>query len=160
MIHIKIFHFISFFLIRPQDENIKLTTTPLDPNELSEFEGVMPSLYKFYNKTATGLQNTFNTIKTALPGTEKTPEAIDGDCPENWNYEYAEQIVSLYTYIYTYMCIYNLYFQNEDFYIKMEKLLHERRDFCTVDPAYDYLEILDQTDETLLNTENRLDGKI
>lgn len=59
------------------------TLTPLDPiaaaPDLSEVDGVMPSLYKFYNKTATGLQNTFNTIKTALPGNEKLDEAkMDG----------------------------------------------------------------------------------
>lgn len=47
----------------------------------------MPSLYKFYNKTATGLQQTFNTLKTALPGNEKLDEKtttlVDGI---NWQF--------------------------------------------------------------------------
>lgn len=81
------------FFLRPLDDNIKITT-PLEPAELTDVDGVMPSLYKFYNKTATGLQNTFNTIKTALPGTEKTPEAIVADGVGNWAYESLEPNVS------------------------------------------------------------------
>lgn len=54
--------------------------------ELNDVDGVMPSLYKFYNKTATGLQQTFNTLKTALPGNEKMEEKatiVDGI---NWQF--------------------------------------------------------------------------
>ena len=37
--------------------------------DITEVDGTLPSLYKFCTRTATGvLQNTLNTIKTALPG--------------------------------------------------------------------------------------------
>lgn len=79
----------------PFDERI---LTPSDPiaaaPDLSEVDGVMPSLYKFYNKTATGLQNTFNTIKTALPGNEKCDEnKTDG--ARKWIFETDDGVSSV-----------------------------------------------------------------
>lgn len=99
----------------------------------------MPSLYKFYNKTATGIQNTFNTIKTALPGSEKTPEAPPVEKMQNWRFEASPE-------------------ESNECLIKIKRLLQERRDFCTVDPAYDYLELMDNFEGAMLNSDRLIDG--
>lgn len=40
----------------------------------------------------------------------------------------------------------------------METLLSERRDYCVIDPAYDYVEILDETDKTFNKNDPQFDG--
>lgn len=46
------------------------------------------------------------------------------------------------------------------FFDRMEKLLSERRDYCVIDPAYDYIEILDQTDGTFKKNNSQFDGSL
>lgn len=68
---------------RPQDESSAKSTPPSATCEASDVtDGVMPSLYKFCAKTATGMfQNTINTLKTALPGNSNEQQVAD-----NWTY--------------------------------------------------------------------------
>lgn len=65
------------------------TTPIIDPCDITEVDGVMPSLYKFCARTATGVfQNTLNTIKTALPGNipEHVQQSLIRDNVDNWTY--------------------------------------------------------------------------
>ncbi|KAK4878397.1 hypothetical protein RN001_010903 [Aquatica leii] len=110
----------------PQDDALK---TPLEP-DAAKTNGAMPSLYKFCTRTATGvLQNTLNTIKTALPGNTTDASQLPS-CNSDWTFIEAD------------------YFNN-DFNLRVKKLLSERQAYCTVDTAYEAihsLEIVDQPD--------------
>lgn len=76
------------FIERPQDD-LSFKTTPVESNDITEVDGVMPSLYKFCARTATGVfQNTLNTIKTALPGNvpEHVQQSLIQDNIDSWTY--------------------------------------------------------------------------
>uniref|UniRef100_A0AAR5QF37 PXA domain-containing protein n=1 Tax=Dendroctonus ponderosae TaxID=77166 RepID=A0AAR5QF37_DENPD len=92
--------------------------------ETLEVDGVMPSFYKFCTKTASGVfSNTFNTIKTALPGnnTENLYTV------ELWKFVTDQKPT--------------------DTLIRMKKLLSERKEYCVLDKeieaAYDALDSVD-----------------
>lgn len=141
----------------PQDDKITPCLEPLVAAELADVDGVMPSLYKFYNKTATGLQQTFNTIKTALPGNEKMEEQKTvPDGTKMWKFIPDKNVNSIYVNL-AFIKI-NLIFQKMGLSVRIEKLLSERRDYCIIDPAYDYIEILDQTDGLFQKNDPRFDG--
>nr|XP_022910839.1 uncharacterized protein LOC111421873 [Onthophagus taurus] len=102
--------------------------------DLTNVDGALPSLYKFCARTATGVfQNTLNTLKTALPGNQST---IDQE-----NEFISIENVNHWTYVASDL-------NENDLSIKMEKLLNERRAFCTVDNAYEAVESLDVLDQT------------
>ncbi|XP_045474844.1 uncharacterized protein LOC123680793 isoform X6 [Harmonia axyridis] len=84
--------------------------------DLEEVDGFIPSIYKMCAKTATGVfNNTLNTIKTALPSTD---EEVIAYGIEKWNFENIEE-------------------KGATLSSRMRKLLLERKDFCTIETAYD-----------------------
>lgn len=92
------YHFLNF---SPQDEK----TTPQE----STVDGVMPSLYKFCAKTATGMfQNTINTLKTALPGNTNEQQIVD-----NWSYVASDATVIFVATTTANMIIFNFFFFSE-----------------------------------------------
>ncbi|KAF5294329.1 hypothetical protein FQR65_LT10782 [Abscondita terminalis] len=115
----------------PQEEVLK---TPMEPDAVKT-NGGMPSLYKFCTRTATGVfQNTLNTIKTALPG--NASETSEVSSKSDWTFVEADSV------------------QN-DFNLRVKKLLSERQAYCTVDTAYEAihsLEIVDQPDNVPLQS--------
>ncbi|XP_063907391.1 uncharacterized protein LOC135125674 [Zophobas morio] len=94
----------------------------LESEDADETDGVMPSFYKFCAKTATGvIHNTLNTIKTALPGNVADCDRYDG--AERWLFAEANATEG-------------------DLFVRMSKLLCERKVFCTVDTAYEAIDSL------------------
>ncbi|KAL3269311.1 hypothetical protein HHI36_008384 [Cryptolaemus montrouzieri] len=84
--------------------------------DLDDVDSFVPSFYKFCAKTATGVfNNTLNTIKTALPVNTNDTMIYD---VEKWDYEDSDD-------------------NETDLLIRMYRLLHERKDFCTIEAAYD-----------------------
>ncbi|KAI4455246.1 sorting nexin [Holotrichia oblita] len=125
----------------PGDDFHKTFSTPLEytgryaipsnSSDETEVDGTLPSLYKFCARTATGVfHNTLNTIKTALPGNISDQEGRhDGILDRNWdceNWTYVASDVGA-----------------DDFSSRAQRLLNERRAYCTVDNAYEAVESLD-----------------
>lgn len=88
--------------------------------ELDEMDGVVPSFYKFCAKTATGVfNNTLNTLKTALP--VNANEILCYDENTKWDYLEGDD-------------------KHLDLHLRMLKILHDRKDFCMVETAFDALD--------------------
>ncbi|XP_049823486.1 uncharacterized protein LOC109595505 isoform X2 [Aethina tumida] len=86
-----------------------------------EVDGMVPSFYKLCAKTATGVFNkSLNTIKTALPG-NTSDQFLN---TENWKFEAVKET-------------------DNDFLLRVKKLLAERKEFCKVDTAYEAIDSLD-----------------
>ncbi|XP_045474840.1 uncharacterized protein LOC123680793 isoform X2 [Harmonia axyridis] len=113
-------------LLQQKSSSESISTTPVaspmmsDNNksllDLEEVDGFIPSIYKMCAKTATGVfNNTLNTIKTALPSTD---EEVIAYGIEKWNFENIEE-------------------KGATLSSRMRKLLLERKDFCTIETAYD-----------------------
>ncbi|XP_025830263.1 uncharacterized protein LOC108739328 [Agrilus planipennis] len=117
---------------KPSDEggNVGEVIAIQNEQDIARVDGTMPSLYKFCARTATGVfQNTLNTIKTALPGTvNETTQDIHNSAIDNWTFVEVDSF-------------------SDDFQSRMEKLISERRAFCTIDTAYEAINSLDVADQ-------------
>lgn len=112
----------------PEDFQQKLESQVADTIEI---DGMVPSFYKFCAKTATGvLQNTINTLKTALP-TANLTDSLQSTT-EKWYFIQSEQ-------------------KETDLINRVKKLVHERKDFCTVDTAYEAIDSLDSLQQSTDN---------
>lgn len=111
-----------------------------EEEEEEETDGVMPSLYKFCAKTATGMfQNTINTLKTALPGTtgdQQQSFVAGGGGGVHWTYATDPSV-------------------RDGVIDRVRRHLAERREFCSVDTAYEAIDSLnaDEDDERDIATE-------
>ncbi|KAH0818768.1 hypothetical protein GEV33_004023 [Tenebrio molitor] len=113
----------------------------LESEDVDDTDGMMPSFYKFCAKTATGvIHNTLNTIKTALPGNVADSDRYDGTA--KWLFVEANSTDS-------------------DLFVRMHKLLCERKVFCTVDTAYEAIDSLGslQQGDKLQQSNIQFEGK-
>lgn len=127
-----------------EERSSSLLPTPLDPSsgsfdDLSDVDGALPSMYKQWAKTATGVfQNTLNTIKTALPG---NPDSNSGGGNIKASGDDVTDFLGCSDWIYV---------PNKEAKIhkRIQKIISERKEFCTIDKAYEAVEqSMDQKDD-------------
>lgn len=115
---------------RPPDDFSQKMLENDNIGDLDVTDRMMPSFMKFCAKTTDVFHKSINTIKTALPG--NVPGSDCFNINDKWIFIQSEQ-------------------KENDLINRVKKLVNERKDFCTVDTAYEALDSLDTMQQSTDN---------